>query len=72
MKQIDGAFPAPFERMSDAEIIAYFKRYGFKDELGHTLEMCGDFLDLVRFAKREDWVKEKPAQECGQRNINKI
>ena len=53
MKQIDGAFPAPFERMSDAEIIAYFKRYGFKDELGHTLEMCGDFLDLVRFAKRE-------------------
>nr|DAM85692.1 MAG TPA: hypothetical protein [Caudoviricetes sp.] len=54
MKQIDGAFPAPFERMSDTEIIAYFKRYGFKDELGHTLEMCGDFLDLVRFAKRED------------------
>lgn len=48
----DGAFAVPFGQMDEAEIIAHFKRYGFTDELGHALELCADFLDLVRFAKR--------------------
>lgn len=53
MKQLEhDSFPAPFGEMSKAEIVAYFKRYGFTDETGHSLENCGDFLDLVRFAKR--------------------
>ncbi len=46
------SFPAPFAEMTKEEIVAYFNRYDFKDELGHRLELCGDFLDLVDFAKR--------------------
>lgn len=46
-------FPAPFEQMTEAEIITYFERYDFTDELGHQLTMCADFLDLVQFAKRQ-------------------
>lgn len=49
----DGAFAVPFGQMDEAEIIAHFTRYGFTDELGHALELCADFLDLVRFAKRD-------------------
>ena len=49
----DGAFAVPFGQMDEAEIIAHFKRYGFTDELGHALELCADFLDLVCFAKRD-------------------
>lgn len=52
-RQDDGAFAVPFAKMDEAEIIAHFKRYGFTDELGHALELCADFLDLVRFAKRD-------------------
>ncbi|HEZ0698140.1 TPA: hypothetical protein ACFM7A_000020 [Neisseria meningitidis] len=52
-RQDDGAFAVPFGQMDEAEIIAHFKRYGFTDELGHALELCADFLDLVRFAKRD-------------------
>lgn len=48
----DGAFTVPFGQMDEAEIIAHFERYGFTDELGHALELCADFWDLVRFAKR--------------------
>ena len=46
------SFPAPFAEMTKEEIVAYFNLYDFKDELGHRLELCGDFLDLVDFAKR--------------------
>ena len=46
-------FPAPFEQMTEVEIITYFERYDFTDELGHQLTMCADFLDLVQFAKRK-------------------
>lgn len=56
-RQDDGAFAVPFGQMDEAEIIAHFKRYGFTDELGHALELCADFLDLVRFAKRDGGVK---------------
>ena len=49
----DGAFAVPFGQMDEAEIIARFKRYGFTDELGHALELCADFLDLVHFVKRD-------------------
>ena len=49
-RQDDGAFAVPFGQMDEAEIIAHFKRYGFT---GHALELCADFLDLVRFAKRD-------------------
>ncbi|HFC6765682.1 TPA: hypothetical protein ACFN80_000918 [Neisseria meningitidis] len=52
-RQDDGAFAVPFGQMDEAEIIAHFKRYGFTDELGYALELCADFLDLVRFAKRD-------------------
>ncbi|HGG7638010.1 TPA: hypothetical protein ACJJDV_001048 [Neisseria meningitidis] len=52
-RQDDGALAVPFGQMDEAEIIAHFKRYGFTDELGHALELCADFLDLVRFAKRD-------------------
>lgn len=52
-RQDDGAFAVPFGQMDEAEIIAHFERYGFTDELGHALELCADFLDLVRFAKRD-------------------
>ncbi|HGK6070556.1 TPA: hypothetical protein ACJ3IM_000252 [Neisseria meningitidis] len=52
-RQDDGAFAVPFGQMDEAEIIAHFKRHGFTDELGHALELCADFLDLVRFAKQD-------------------
>lgn len=51
MKQECDSFPAPFDEMSEAEIVAYFARYGFCDEHGHKLEMCGGFLDLVALVK---------------------
>ena len=46
------SFHEPFAEMTKEEIVAYFNSYNFKDELGHRLELCGDFLDLVDFAKR--------------------
>lgn len=36
-----------FQNMTETEIIAHFARYGFRDELGHELILCRDFLDLV-------------------------
>jgi hypothetical protein len=32
---------------SREEILKLFERYGFKDELGHPLTRCVDFLALV-------------------------
>lgn len=36
-----------FQNMTETEIIAHFARYDFRDELGHELILCRDFLDLV-------------------------
>lgn len=36
------------DRMSVSEIVVHFARYGFTDENGHRLELCADFLALVR------------------------
>lgn len=40
----------PFDKMGVQEIVAHFARYGFTDENGHRLELCADFLALVRLA----------------------
>lgn len=40
------------ERMSEAEILEHFRRYGFTDALGHDLIHCQDFLVIVRRATR--------------------
>lgn len=47
MKHDEVARSNPLENMTEKEIIAYFARYGFRDELGHELILCRDFLDLV-------------------------
>ena len=36
--------------MSESELIALFAWYNFKDSIGHSLTMCGDFIDLVKAA----------------------
>ncbi|WP_280517498.1 hypothetical protein [Alysiella crassa] len=40
--------------MTENEIIAHFERYGFRDEMGHELTLCRDFLDLVALAAKRD------------------
>jgi len=36
--------------MSESELIALFAWYDFRDPIGHSLTMCGDFIDLVKAA----------------------
>lgn len=47
MKHDEVARSNPLENMTEKEIIAHFARYDFRDELGHELILCRDFLDLV-------------------------
>lgn len=47
MKHDEVAQSNPLENMTEKEIIAHFARYDFRDELGHELILCRDFLDLV-------------------------
>lgn len=37
----------PFEKMTADEIFAFFDWLNFKDEYGHPLRMCHDFIRLV-------------------------
>lgn len=53
MKQNEAAQPTPFENMTESQIIAHFEKYGFRDELGHELILCRDFLDLVALAAKK-------------------
>ena len=57
-EQVCESFRASFSMMSREEIVAHFKRYGFTDELGHALELCADFLELVELAAGRGGVKE--------------
>ena len=54
MKQEYEAWRFSVSEMSEAEIIAYFKWWGFTDELGHELTMCQPFLDLVAAVKKAE------------------
>lgn len=47
MKHDEVARSNPLENMTEKEIITHFARYDFRDELGHELILCRDFLDLV-------------------------
>lgn len=38
--------------MSESELMNLFEWYGFRDQIGHKLTMCGDFIDLVKAATR--------------------
>jgi hypothetical protein len=37
-------------RLSEQEIIQLFKRYNFRDEIGHPLIHCVDFNELLKMA----------------------
>ncbi|SSY81066.1 Uncharacterised protein [Alysiella crassa] len=54
MKHNEVAWCKPLENMTENEIIAHFERYGFRDEMGHELTLCRDFLDLVALAAKRD------------------
>lgn len=45
--------PMRLENMTESQIIAHFEKYGFRDELGHELILCRDFLDLVALAAKK-------------------
>lgn len=47
-------FLEQFDRMSEDEIVAHFRGYGFLDPGGHQLTSRIEFLALVRFAKRNN------------------
>ena len=48
MKHYDDPQYAPdFKKMSTEDILLYFKKYEFRDSLGHDLLLCNDFLMLV-------------------------
>lgn len=51
-EQEHGAYSISFSDMTEEEIVAHFSRSCFVDDHGHKLELCSDFLDLVRFAKQ--------------------
>jgi hypothetical protein len=40
--------PPPIETMTEQEIFALFDKYHFKDDHGHNLLYCEDFILLVK------------------------
>ncbi|WP_220089380.1 hypothetical protein [Lonsdalea quercina] len=49
MKQVDDSIiDSPFNGKSAMEILEHFKDYKFKDVLGHSLELCQNFIDLIK------------------------
>lgn len=48
------AYSAPqFEQMTSSEILAHFAKYQFRDQAGHRLELCDDFIRLVEGMKND-------------------
>lgn len=53
MKQeSDLSFKSPINGKSPKEIVGHFKSYGFEDGIGHKLEHCTDFIELVELAAK--------------------
>lgn len=45
--------PPEFSVMTSQDILAFFDRYKFRDDLGHSLTLNQDFIDLVEFVKSQ-------------------
>lgn len=51
MKQVDDSIiDSPFHGKNAEEILEHFKGYEFEDDHGHRLELCQDFIELVKLA----------------------
>jgi hypothetical protein len=52
MKQVDDSIiDSPFHGKNSEEILDHFKGYKFADDHGHRLELCRDFVELVKLAE---------------------
>lgn len=55
MKHVDESIDeSPVNGKSPKEILAHFKTYGFRDCHGHKLELCQDFLELIRLVAKAE------------------
>ncbi len=53
MKQeLNSLSKSPLYGKSPEEILEYFNRYNFVDDHGHKLELCQDFIDLVKLSAK--------------------
>lgn len=51
MKQVDDSIiDSPFHGKNAEEILDHFRAYKFADDHGHRLELCKDFIELVKLA----------------------
>jgi len=39
--------------MTSQDILTFFDKYKFRDDLGHSLTLNQDFIDLVEFVKTQ-------------------
>jgi len=51
------------KNMSEAELIALFAWYDFRDLVGHKLVMCDDFLDLIKARSNNTTTSERDRHE---------
>lgn len=42
------------EKLNGEQLVTWFNWLGFRDEQGHPLILCADFLDLVKRATGDD------------------
>ncbi len=50
--ELDSLSKSPLYGKSPEEILEYFNRYNFVDDHGHKLELCQDFIDLVKLSAK--------------------